>query len=84
MTKEERAAERKAYRENIAEVNEWKRKAQARRAKMTPAEKAAYFDALAERLRKDGLIVLTPEQASQIRSGVNFVIPEQPAKTDKG
>ncbi|GHU49677.1 hypothetical protein FACS1894200_08560 [Spirochaetia bacterium] len=84
MTKEERAVERKAYRENIAEVNEWKRKAQARRAKMTLEKEAAYFDALAERLRKDGLIVLTPEQASQIRSGVNLVFPEQPAKTDKG
>ncbi|GHU50137.1 hypothetical protein FACS1894200_09410 [Spirochaetia bacterium] len=70
MTKEERAAERKAYRENIAEVNEWKRKAQARRAKMTPAEEAAYFDAFVERLRT--------------QYGINLVFPEQPTKTDKG
>ena len=84
MTKEERAAERKAYRENIAEVNEWKRKAQARTANMTLAEKAVYYDALAERLRQRGRIVLTPEQARQIQHGVNFVLPKQPAKTDKG
>ncbi|GHU50140.1 hypothetical protein FACS1894200_09420 [Spirochaetia bacterium] len=70
MTKEERAAERKAYRENIAEVNEWKRKAQARTANMTLAEKAAYYDAFVERLRT--------------QYGINLVFPEQPAKTDKG
>jgi hypothetical protein len=51
MTKEERADERKAYLENIAEVNEWKRKAQERRKNMTLAEKKAYFDAFAEELR---------------------------------
>ncbi|GHU50153.1 hypothetical protein FACS1894200_09460 [Spirochaetia bacterium] len=67
MTKEERAAERKAYRENIAEVNEWKRKAQARRAKMTLEKETAHMAALAEELRKDGLTVLTPEQAHQLQ-----------------
>jgi hypothetical protein len=51
MTKEERVAERKAYRENIAEVNEWKRKAQARTANMTLKEKAAYYNAFVKRLR---------------------------------
>jgi hypothetical protein len=62
MTKEERAAERKAYLENIAEVNEWKRKAQERRKNMTLEEKKAYFDAFAEELRtKYGMNLVFPE-----------------------
>jgi hypothetical protein len=51
MTREERTAERKAFNENIAEVNSWKMQSQAQLSKMTPAERHAYLFQIGEDLR---------------------------------
>jgi hypothetical protein len=51
MTREERNAERKAYREAIAEVNSWKKQSQAELSRMSQKERLDYLFQVGEDLR---------------------------------